>query len=157
MPRRYRIPITSTAKTAAGDILEVLAPSTCGFDLIGFVLGQTTELGDAQAEQLPITYHRVTGAPTSGSGGNTVTPAPLSPGDAASGVTAESWNTTALTGGTNVDLGTSVMNVALGVQDIEIPEGRIRIAPSTRLMIKLGAAPADSVTFVGYATIEELE
>ena len=157
MPRTYRVPIVATSKTASGDILEILAPATCGFELQGLVLGNTTDFGDAQAEQLGVTYHRVTGAPTSGSVGNSVTPTPLSPGDAASGCTCESWNSTPLSGGTSTDLGQSTLNVAIGLQDIEIPEGRIRIAPSTRLMIKLASTPNDAITLGGYATITELE
>lgn len=156
MGRMYRVPLVATAKTAAGDILEYLAPSTCVICLHELVLGQHTDFGDAQAEILRISFHRVTGAPTSGSGGNTVTPAPLSPGDAAAGGTVESWNTTALTGGTSVDLGEVNMNVAVGMESVPIPEDRIYIAPSTRLMIKLAAAPADSITISGYATVEEI-
>lgn len=146
----------SGALSAAGDLLEALAPSDAVLILHSFELGQSTEEGDAQSEAAKVTLKRVTGAPTSGSGGTTLTPRPIEAGAAAAGGTYEAMNSTALSGGTSVDLGTFGFNVLNGFQKIWTPDMRIVISPSTRLLITLDDAPADSITWQLFAEIEEL-
>ena len=71
--------------------------------LLGFELFQTSEVGDAQEEQLELVLKYMTGAVTSGSGGPTApTFRPKQPNDTAAGATIEHGNTTKATGGTSV-------------------------------------------------------
>jgi hypothetical protein len=68
--RSYTTAINITAAfTAQIDIFELLAASGKPLVLLGFELGQISEVGDAQEEGLTLVLKRVTGAPTSGSGG----------------------------------------------------------------------------------------
>lgn len=144
------------AETAAGDLLEIIVPSDAAMKLHQVTVTQTSEAGDAESEQVRVTISRVTGSPTSGSGGSAVTPTPLSSGDAAAGITAEAFNTTDLSGGTEVTLHDESFNVMAGMNYLPIPQDQPEFAPSTRCMVKLAAAPADSVTFNVTAIVEEI-
>jgi hypothetical protein len=98
MGRIYSISFEEVAVTAAQDLFEILVPADAVMRLHSIVISQSSDAGNAQSEQLPFTIKRVTGAPTSGSGGSTPTPRPHSQGDAAAGITAEANNTTRLSG-----------------------------------------------------------
>lgn len=153
MGRVYSVSFSATAITAAQDLFELLAPSGSSIRLHAVYFSQHT---DTDSEQLRLTIKRVTGAPTSGSGGSTPTPIPLLPGDAASGITAEANNTTRISGGTSVTLHDEAVNVLNGWVYLPTPEMRPVAAPSTRLVIGLETAPADSITCNGVAYVEEL-
>lgn len=155
MGRKYSI-TASGAETAAGDFLEIIVPSDAAMILHQVTVSQSTDAGDAESEQVRVQVTRVTGTPTSGSGGGTPTPVPLSSGDAAAGITVESFNTTDLTGGTEVILHDESFNVMAGMNYLPIPEDRPEFAPSTRCMVKLAAAGADSITFQVTAIVEEV-
>ena len=75
----YRAVIPFAANTAQIDFLELVAPSTQSLRLHRLYLAQTTEVTDAQEEMLQLALKRVTGAPTSGSGGTAATARPLTP------------------------------------------------------------------------------
>jgi len=155
MGRVYSIS-ASGAETAAGDFLEILVPSDAVMKLHQVTVTQSSDAGDSESEQVRVQITRVTGAPTSGSGGGTPTPIPLCSGGVAAGITAESFNTTDLTGGTEVTLHDESFNVMAGMNYLPIPQDQPEFAPSTRCMVKLAAAPADSVTFQVTALVEEL-
>jgi hypothetical protein len=153
----YSCSISVAAHTAQVDYFELLAASGKPLLLHGFELAQTTELGDAQEEQISLVLKRVTGAPTSGSGGSSVTPSPLCPNDTAAGATLETGNTTKLTGGTSVELARFSWNVRGSLLYLPPPEGRITLDASTRLVLEELTTPADSITGpVGWVLIEEL-
>ncbi len=154
--RFYTIPIESTAATAAVDLWELLAPNDMSFALHYAELTQSTEAGDAQDEQLYATIRYVTGSPSSGSGGSSVTPVALNPGSVASSITSEVMNTTQLSGGTNTVLFPISFNVRAGFQFFPPPLLIPIFSPSTRCLIELESAPADSITFNGYAVVEEI-
>lgn len=156
MGRIYTASFQAVAYTAANDFFELLSGSAVCVAIHEVTITQSTEIGDAQAEQIRTSLHRVTGAPTSGSGGTTPTPIPHNPTDTASVCTCEANNTTALSGGTSVLLREEAWHIANGFYYQPIPEDRIILAPSTRLMVKLAASPADSVTFSGTVTFEEI-
>lgn len=144
--RRYRAPIAvTTAFTTAIDVFELLAGATTPLALTGFTLGQPTELGDGQEEQLPLVLRYVTGAPTSGTGGGVSTPRPVLPGDVASAATLNTGNTTVLVGGTAVELARIPWNVRTDAQVIWIPEMWQVCAAGARLTLSLVGAPTDSV------------
>lgn len=148
--------IATGSETAAGDMLEALAPADAVLVIHELTITQSTEAGDAESEQLTVTLSRVTGAPTSGSGGTTITPRPMQAGAAAAGGTYEGFNTTDLTGGTAVDLHTESFNVHNGMVKVWTPETRPVISPSTRALLTLDGAPTDSVTFQVTMLVEEL-
>lgn len=147
----------STAFTTAIDVLEILAASAKPCVLLGFELGQTTEVGDAQEEVLTLVLKRVTGSPTSGSGGGTSTFQPTQPNAAAAGVTLETGNTTALSGGTSVELARFPWNVRTPLLYVPVPEEQIVFDAGTRLVLSLAAAPGDSIGgIVGRVQVGEL-
>lgn len=157
MGRVYTAPISVSAHTAQIDFFELLAASGKPLLVHGFELGQSTEVGDAQEEMLNLALKRVTGSPTSGSGGGTPTFQPLTPNDAAAGATLETGNTTKLTGGTSVELMRIVWNVRSTYLYLPTPEMRITLDAGTRLVLEETTTPADSITGpIGWITIEEL-
>lgn len=155
MGRVYSIS-DSAAVTAAGDLLEIIVPSDAAMKLHQVVVTQVTDAGDSESEQIRVQVSRVTGSPTSGSGGSTPTPIPVSSGDASAGITAESFNTTDLSGGTEVVLHDESFNVMAGMNYLPIPQDQPEFAPSTRCMVKLANSPGDSITFQVTAIVEEI-
>ena len=144
--RTYVAPISITAAfTAQIDIFELLTASGKPGVLLGWDFGQTSEVGDAQEEQLVMVLKYVTGAPTSGSGGGTSTFRPTTPNQTAAGVTLETGNTTKLTGGTSVEMGRFDWNVRMNSLYVPVPEERIVIDSATRLVLELVTTPADSI------------
>lgn len=158
LSRSYVAPINiSTAFTAQIDVLEILAGTGKPGILLGFELGQPSEVGDAQEEQLTLVLKRVTGAPTSGSGGGTSTFQSTRPNDTSAGLTIETGNTTKLTGGTSVDLLRWDWNVRQSLPYIPVPESRIVFDAATRLVLELVTTPADSISGIqGWVSVGEI-
>lgn len=149
----YASSFSEVAVTVAADLFEITAPADAVVVIHSIRIGQSTEEGDAQAEMLPIILHR--GHTVSGSGGSANTPVPLETGAAAAGSTVETCNTTqANTSGSQVKA--DAFNVQVGYQYIPIPEERIILSPSQRFVVRLGAAPTDSITFSGTLVFEEI-
>src|SRR5215475_4177555 len=99
--RMYAIPMVKTSVTAAVDFLEVTTAATHVLIVHAIELSQSTEIKDAEEEQIQLAIK--SGQTTSGSGGNTsVTAVPRVFGDASSGLTIESFNTTKASAGTIV-------------------------------------------------------
>lgn len=146
--RAYSFPINiTTAFTTQIDVMELLAGANKPICVIGFELGQISEIGDAQEEQLTLVMKRVTGAPTSGSGGTAAAaPALTQPNDAASGATLEVGNTTKLTGGTSVDLKRFDWQLRSGLLYLPVPEMRFVIDQGTRMVLELVTTPTDSIS-----------
>lgn len=158
MPRAYTAAVNiSAAFTAQIDFFELLAGTNKPLTLLSFEFGQTSEVGDAQEEMLTLILKRVTGAPTSGSGGGTPTFQPLSPNNTAVAATLETGNTTKLTGGTSVELARFAWNVRAPLLYVPTPEERIVLDQATRLVLELATTPADSISTVqGRISIAEL-
>ncbi len=152
----YTASFTSVSVSAVQDLFEILAPADAVIELLGINLGQTSDVGDAEAESRLVTLRRVSGAPTSGSGGTTPTPRPHNQGAVASGCTVEANNTTQLSGGTNVVLFPIAWNIRVRDFEVPIPEARFYFSPSTRLLLELEEAPADAITCHGSITWREL-
>jgi hypothetical protein len=144
--RVYSAPINVAAHAAQVDIFELLAASGKPLKLISFELGQTSEVGDAQEEFLPLALKRVTGSPTSGSGGGTATFQPLMPNASAAGATLETGNTTKLSGGTSVELARFTWSLRGGLLYQPPPEEWIVLDGGTRLVLEEVATVADSIT-----------
>jgi hypothetical protein len=158
MSRVYTAPIIiTTAFTAQIDIFELLAASGKPLRLLGWQVGQLSEIADAQEEMLRLDLKRITGAPTSGSGGGTSTFVPITPNDAAAGATLETGNTTKLTGGTSVQHEVHVWNVRQAYPVWYTPETAPILDAATRFVLELVTTPADSIsTLLGWVKIEEL-
>lgn len=158
MGRMYVGEFTGVAKTAAGDMIELIAPSDAVLVIHEVKVTQSTEAGDAQSEQLDVVFKRASGTYTSGSGGSTATPRPMNFGDAAFGGTLETNNSTPASAGTGVlnTLFTMAENVHNGWHYLPTPEARVVISPSQALVVALGTSPADSVTFNLYVVFEEI-
>lgn len=158
MGRMYSFPFSIAAHTAQIDYLELLTVTEKPVLVHGFELGQLTEVGDAQEEMLQLVLKRITGAPTSGSGGSAAAAgAALAPNDTAGSATVEAGNTTKLSGGTSVELARFAWNVRSPLLWLPPPEGRVTVAGATRLVLEEVTTPADSVTGpIGWLLYEEL-
>lgn len=158
LARRYIAPINiSSAFTTQIDFIELLAGTGKPLTILGWEFGQTSEVGDAQEEWLVFAMKRVTGSPTSGTGGGTPTIQTLAPNDTASGATLETGNTTKLTGGTSAELGRLPWNVRQSCMYRPVPEERVVVDAATRFVLELVTTPADSIASVqGWITIAEL-
>lgn len=159
MGRMYQAPIIVGSHSAAVDYFELLAATGKPLLVHGFELGQLTEVGDSQEEIIELNLNRVTGAPTSGSGGSTPTFVTTSSiNDAAPGATLETGNTTKLTGGTSATLMKIAFQVRIGYLFLPPEPMRIGCDPGTRIVLTEVAAPTpDAMTGpVGTIWIEEL-
>lgn len=153
MGRMYNLPLASTAVTAALDIAEIVTAATHICIIHGIELSQSTEAKDAAEEMLRLAWK--SGQSTSGSGGNTgVTPIPILIGDAAHGMTVETYNTTPASTGTIVTHKLWNWNLRIPFFWYPPPEQRLVIPPSTRATFELLAAPEDSVTMAGQICLE---
>jgi|ERR1041385_99668 hypothetical protein len=153
MGRIYNLPLARTAVTAAVDLAEILTAATHICVIHAIEITQSTDVKDAEEEMLQLAFK--SGQTTSGSGGNTgVTPIPVLIGDAAHGMTVETFNTTKASAGTIVTHKVWDWNVRIPFDKIFTPETRLIIPPSTRATLELVAAPADSITIGGQIVVE---
>jgi len=144
--RRFSVSFSAVAVTAQVDFFEVVAGTNNPIEITGLSLGQSTDAGDSEAEQAYIELVR--GYTTSGAGGASATPVALDSG-AASNATAETNNTTLASTGTPVTPFTTGFNLQAGLDWNPTPEQYVRVAGGERLVVRLGGAPADSVSFSG--------
>lgn len=149
----YTLVAPMTAQTVSIDLFELNAPSdSCVLILSGYI-GQVSDFGDAQAENLKIQF--IKGFTTSGSGGSALTPMPSQHGFAAAGGSYEANNTTLATSGTNLTMHEDAFNVAIGYNLRDLPEEFKMLSPSERVVVRI-AAPADSLTMGGTLNIIEI-
>lgn len=151
MGRMYSAVFEEVSVSVAQDLFEINAASDSPVIVHSCVITQSSDAGDAEAEQLNVLFHR---GSTSGSGGSSVTAAPLDSGDAAFGGTVEANNTTQGTEGTRVHA--ECFNVAVGLYYRPTPEERIIIPGGGRLIVELQTAPADALTVSGTVIFEEI-
>lgn len=147
MPRMYTIIIDNGAVAAASgdyDLLELDAAADKPLELVGIRIGQSTEFGDAQEEQLRINVVR--GNTTTGNGTAT-TPRPVSPVDTAAGFVAETLATTPASAGTAVTLLADDYNVRQGYEWGPVPQGfGFWTSGAELLCVRLAAAVADDLS-----------
>ena len=153
--RIYTVEFEAVAVTAQVDLFELTPADDKPVEIVGLFLSQSSDAGDAQDELLR--YRVIRGHATSGSGGSAPTPRPLNPSDATAGFTAETCNTTIASAGTPVNLHSDTFNVRAGLP-LWLPE-RCEWGASqagTTLVVRLMAAPADSLTMSGTLYVREL-
>lgn len=156
MARTYMVPINAVAVTAAQDLWQITPVAGKPVKVLGLVLGQYTDVGDAASENLSLKISR--GWATTGSGGTdlTTTAPPVDPSDGAAGFNAKINNTTIASAGTEVKLFPDVWNTQAGYQ-MWFPEGAQPACNSTTGVILTVSitAPADSITVNGTLFVEE--
>lgn len=156
MSRMYVVTFEGVAVVAAQDFFELSPADDKPLLVHGVYLSQSSDVSDVAEEMLRVTIKR--GHTTSGSGGSAATPAPLpSSAGAAAGFAAEINNTTPASAGTAVTLHADTFNVRAGWAYIPTPEARPGASQAnTTLVVRLEAAPADSLTMSGTIVVEEL-
>lgn len=155
--RMYSISFAATAETAAFDAFEIQPADDKPVRIHSVYISQTTEFGDAQDEMLSVTFNRGGTAITSGSGGSSATPQPLtSSGESAAGATCEVLNTTQATFTSGVVVHRDAFNVRAGYAYRPTPEERIGVSQANGGLTVSISAPADSTSFIGTLIFEEL-
>lgn len=157
--RVYTVVFTASAQAGAVDWFELIAPAGCGIAIFGLDISQSTDYQDAAEEGVRWFIKRASGSYTSGSGGNAgVARTPVRSGDAAATFTAETLNTTqaAVGSGALTTVHQSVFNIRAGLDKLWTPETAISARASEALVIGMGAAPADSVTWEGTVYVAEI-
>ena len=156
MGRMYVCSFENVAVTAAQDFFEISPADDKPILIHAVYLSQSSDVGDAAEELLRVTIKR--GHTTSGSGGSAFTPVPLtSSAGVAAGAAAEINNTTIASAGTAVVLHAETFNIRTGMAYIPTPEARPGASQAnTTLVVRLEAAPSDSLTMGGIVVFEEL-
>lgn len=152
--RMYTVAFSAVAVTVAADLFELTPADDKPIEIVGFFCGQSSDFGDAQAELLPYTVIR--GFTAAGSGGTTTTPRNLGRSDTTAGFTAKTCNTTGATTGTTHTLHADAFHVASG-EKLWLPDGCEWGATQadTTIVVRLAAAPADSLTMSGTLYVRE--
>jgi hypothetical protein len=153
MPRVYRVPYTGTLANATGDsdLLSIQPADDKPCRLIGWILGQSTEVGDAAEENLRITLRHMTATVTIGSNGSAVTPVANRPGTAdvaAAGFTARCNDTTvSTTSGTSTIMEELGWNIRSSPWERFIPEELRPLAVQGEVIIvRMESTPTDDIT-----------
>jgi hypothetical protein len=159
MSRIYTVSFNGTITAAGGDtdLLEVLPADDKPVKLVGFVLGQISEVGDAAEEGLRISVMRLPATVTSGSGGAAATPQPMDSADAAAGAACEVNNTTvATTTGTAITLAEHGWNIR-GPFEQWYPDANMRpkAKQGEALLVRCQTTAADDISGQGVFYLEE--
>ncbi len=157
----YTAVFDRVAVTVVQDLFE-LTSATDSITIIHAVeLSQSTELGDAAEEMLPLIFKRGNVGTTSGTGPTGtqgITPQPLESGSSNFGGVVDINNTTRMATGTGTIniLRADTWNVRMPYLWLPTPEMRPILGPSVRFGVELPVAPADAITMSGTITFEEL-
>lgn len=162
MPRMYRVPFAFdiTAANTDVDIVSIQPADDKPCRLVGFILGQDSEVGDTQEEGLRITIRHMTATVTIGSGGSSPTPVANRPGTAdvaAAGFTARVGDATvSTTSGTSVVMEELAWNLRSSPWERWIPEELRPLAMQGEVLIlRNETTVVDTISLRGVAFIEE--
>jgi|SRR5687768_232850 len=150
----YTATFDNVSVSAAQDLFEVVAGTGKPLRIHALFVGQSSDAGDAQAENLRVRLIR--GYTTSGFSGTTPSLAPLRSGNAAAGFTAEVNNLSVATGGPALVLHADTWNVAAGFAYVPTPECRPEVNAGERFVVNLPTAPADALTMSATLYVEEI-
>ena len=152
MIRMYRVPYTGTITNAGGDTdLMALTPADDKpIRLVGWFLGQSSEVGDAAEENIRLTLRHMTATVTV-TGGTGVTPVANRPGTAdvvAAGFTATANSTTvATTSGTSVIMEELAWNIRNTPWERWFPEELRPVAlQGEYIILRMESTLADDIT-----------
>lgn len=145
MQRCYTVNLAPAAATAAIDLAALVSADDIPIKVRAIRVWQTSDVGDAQDEVL--TLNIVRGNTTPGAGGAAGTQAPKSPKDSAASFTSRVGDSTAASAGSPVTVYSTGWNVRAPLE-VTFTEDEM---PGTDqgtgfLVLRLGAAPADSLT-----------
>lgn len=155
--RMYSGAMALTAQSAIFDAFELIAPATGLVALVSVELGQTTLLTDANEFISTVTFHRFTGAYTSGASGETPAMAALHQDAVASSATLEARNTTVAVAGSGAIEIISVVawNLRGGFLYLPPEDLRIVVAPTDAIIVTV-SDPGTSVSICGTLVWEEV-
>lgn len=159
MGRIYRVTGSITLTNAGGDFDLILIKP--GDDkpckLAGWIIGQTSEVGDAQEEALRITVRHMTATITDGTGGSAPTPVKTKRNDPAAGFTTRFGDSgVATTVGTNEIKEEIPFNLRGSPWERWIPEEmRVDAIQGEGIVVRNETTVADDVTFLCTFFIEE--
>jgi hypothetical protein len=163
VPRIYRVPYTGTLTTSGGDadLLSIQPGDDKPCRLAGWILGQSTEVGDAAEENLRLTLRHMTATVTIGSGGSAPTPVANRPGTtdvAAAGFTARCNDATvSTTSGTSTIMEELGWNIRSSPWERWIPEEfRPMAIQGEVLIVRMESTPTDDITAELTFFVEEL-
>jgi hypothetical protein len=160
MARVYRVPYTGTLAAAGGDsdLLSLQPADDKPVRLKGWLIGQSTEIGDAAEENVRITVRHMTATVTIGSGGSSVTPVKTDPNDPAAGFTARCNDATvSTTSGTSTIAEELGWNIRSSPWERYIPEeDRLIARQGEVLIVRLESTLTDDVTGQLTFLVEEL-
>lgn len=156
MGRKYLLTTVQQSITTATaqDLLAFVPTTSKVLKLCSVIVTQSNKYGDANASGQQVQINRGTVGST---GGATVTPRPVSPGDAAATFTARSGDTTI--GTSLTELVREDINIQAGFRWNATEKFEIEVAPSATvgIIIKLVGDPASAATsYMVYAEVEEL-
>ncbi len=160
MSRIYTVSYQGTVFTSTGDsdLLEVLPADDKPVKLRGFLLSQTSEVGDAQEEGLRISVLRLPATVTSGSAGSAVTPIPMDSADTAAGAACECNNSTiATTSGSAITIEELAWNIRNSPYEHWYPDERFcpKAKQGEALIVRMQTTPADDFSGCFTFWIEE--
>lgn len=151
--RVFSISFAGVAVTVAQDLFEITLADDEIIEPVAIELGQTSDVGDAAAENLQLTFIR--GHTTGGSVGSAATPVPLD-GGAAPGFTAEVNNTTVASAGTAERLAATAWNIQAGYMNYLPDDLRARVKQGHGTLVVRMSAPADAITLSGTLWVKVL-
>lgn len=144
-----------TFATASGDydFFELDPAADKPIEIVAIFLGNKSELGDSEEEQ--VSWSIVRGNTTSGNGG-AITPRPLDASDPAASFAAEGPSSTPASAGTAVTLHNDTFNIRTGLQLVLPPDMRPKSQGADLLCVRLLSAFADDAVFSGTLYVREL-
>jgi hypothetical protein len=148
MGRIYTVQFTNVAVTAQQDLFQIEAlvvPAT----IHAVYLSQTTDVGDAAAENLSIMLCRFTDAVT-----DDLATVQLDPGDATQNADVAVNETTELVTGLEI-IHSEAWNIAMPFVYLPPPELRPIVQIGNGFSVNLNTTPADSITMSGTIYFEE--
>lgn len=156
MGRIYTAGFENVAVTVAQDFFEIAPAANKPVRLKALIIGQHSDMGDAAEEGLRAAIIRVPATVTGGSGGSTPALRKVRPTDQDAGVVVEANNTSqATTSGTLEYLALLSVNNRIGLELWFPPELQFEVINGTVLVVRLMAAPADSLSMSGTCWLEE--
>lgn len=155
MGQVYTVGFENVAVTAAQDFFEITPADDRRCKILALFLSQSSDVGDAAEEMLRVRVIR--GHTTSGSGGSAGVAEPLDARYAAAGFASEINNTTIASAGTVDNLHNEAFNIRAGLALILTPEMQWTVDQGQlTLVVRLMAAPADSLSMSGTIYVEEI-
>lgn len=148
MARMYSVSFTEIAVTAQQDFFQIES-LTAPITIHSVYISQSSDVGDAAAENLSIIIRRVTDALT-----NVTAEYKLNTSDPAASAKLNINDTTEFTAGAE-PIHSEAWNIAMPFVYLPPPELRIRLLTGETLTVNLNTTPADSLTVSGVLYFEE--